>query len=487
MVAIATTNQDSVNERRVWQLGLIALVIFTLAKSLVWGAINPPLNTGDESAHLMYVMQVRNYNTLPVFKFAPDCSTGGNSTPAEPNTLAYIQASGYAQLAQFTSYPYESYQPPLYYFTAALVAAPLATNDVDGTIHTGRALSALLVALTTLIFAFAVRELTGKPLLSLIVALLISSIPTFGYYGGVMNNDTMLNLFAASTLLASLRLIRTPSTMLTWGPILLGALTGGSLLSKASGIALIPISLLAILLAVIRVSSTDDKPLKLKALIFSPNTWLKLIVPILLYGASILVIDGWFMARNLVEYGDLLGTADTIKYGAQCWGPTILADGIGNVPRYFMSLALLTPYSFLATFGWGDEGVGLPFYYVAIVPLLLICAYLSIRWFRRHLSELATPQKMGLIVLAASALANIVLWISFNFTIQYQPTGRYLYMAILPIGGFFTVGLLISPNNTRLRTIVIVATLLILHALTIHGWLFAGTGYMATHAAQLGK
>ncbi len=467
---------------------MLALVLFTLAKSLVWAFVNPPLNVGDESAHLMYIMQVRNNAAIPVFKFAPDCSAGEDSTPPEPTTLAYLEASGYTRLAPFTARPYESYQPPLYYLTVALAAAPLATDDVEGTLYAGRSISAVLVAITVLFFALAVRELTARPLLSLAVALLVSSVPTFGFFGGVLNNDGMLNLFAAATLLVCLRTIRTPITMLVPGGLLLGALAGGALLTKASGAVLVPVGLFAQLLAALRLPDEDGdegQSLTLISRLRAGSIWRRLVLPGVLYGAAALGIAGWMMVSNLGEYGDLFGTANTVRYGAQCWGPTIIANGWGEVPRYLMSLALLTPFSFLATFGWGDESIGVSLYYVTLLPLLLVCAYVSARWLRRHFAGLSVGQKMGLAVLASCVAANLVLWISFNFTIQYQPTGRYLYMALLPIGGFLSIAIVAAPPNLRLRLWLFVAVLVLLHGLTLLGWLFAGTGWMAWHAAQL--
>ena len=93
---------------------------------------------------------------------------------------------------------------------------------------------------------------------------------------------------------------------------------------------------------------------------------------------------------------------------------------------------------------------------------------------------------MGLLPLAVLALANIAIWISFNFAMQYQPTGRYLYMALLPIAGFWFLGLYAFPGGHRVRNIVIALAIVALNVLTFQGWLFAGTGWMSTHAAQLG-
>jgi 4-amino-4-deoxy-L-arabinose transferase-like glycosyltransferase len=469
-----------------WRIGLLLLALFTLGKSLVWVAVNPPFNSGDETAHLQYVMQLRNTGQLPVFKFAPDCSPGENSTPADPAALQLIRDTGYAEVVPFTVKPYESYQPPLYYLVAALVALPLARDDALGTLYASRVVSALLVTATVIIAAFAVRELTLKPWLGLVVGALLASLPTFGFFGGLANTDNMLNLFAAATTLAALWLLRTPRRLLS-GSLLLGALAGGALLSKVSGLALVPVGLLAIAFA-LSTTTSGDGPDWWRAFLRNLRTWAfwrRLLVYGGLYAVGLLVVAGWWMARNVVEYGDLTATANHFKYGATCWGPTIAAEGPGKVPAYLANLAMLTPFSFIANFGWGDEHVGRTFYFAVILPLLLVDIFLGLRWLTRHAGRLLPFQQQGLVVLGVQVFMTFALFISFNFTVQYQPVGRYLFMAVLPITGFLAIGLLMPfANNPRVTRVLLVAALAGLTALTIGGYLLAGTGWMAIHTAE---
>jgi hypothetical protein len=152
------------------------------------------------------------------------------------------------------------------------------------------------------------------------------------------------------------------------------------------------------------------------------------------------------------------------------------------MPGYLWSLAVLTPFSFLATFGWGDESIGTTPYYALILPLLLVTVYFGARWLRRSFSALAAFQQMDLLMLAMLTLANLAIWVSFNVTIQYQPVGRYLYMALLPITGFLALAPLTAPASFRVRFVLVVFALSALNLLTVLGWLGAGTGFMATHA-----
>ena len=149
-----------------------------------------------------------------------------------------------------------------------------------------------------------------------------------------------------------------------------------------------------------------------------------------------------------------------------------------------MSLLLLTPRSFLSTFGWGDEGINTNVYYATLLPLLLVGAYVSLRWLLRHWASFQIWQKCAIIVLTLQFLANLLVFISFNMTMQYQPTGRYLYMALFPLAGFLSIAILAAPGqNSRLSTTLLIATLVTLNALTILGYLGAGSGFIPTQAA----
>ncbi len=477
------------DSNRLWRVGLFTLALFTLAKSLVWVAVNPPLNSGDETAHLMYVMQLHNTGALPVFWFTPDCSPDKASTPADPAALKLIQDKGYAVVVPFTTAPYESYQAPLYYVACAVAALPLARDDALGVLYTSRIVSSLLAVATVIISAFAILELTRKPWLALGGAALLSSIPVFGYFGGLASNDNMLNLFAAATSLAALRIVRSPRTRLVPGSILLGVLVGGATLSKASGLGLLPVGLLALAFGVSLARQDEEQAANSPWRVFwaglrTASFWRQMLGLAGLYMAAFLIVAGWWLARNLIVYGDLTATANQIKYGCWSGGGTISSQGLAVMLRYLMSIALITPFSFLATFGWGDESVGTTVYYVAILPLLLLDMYFATRWLARHGKTLKPFQQMGLVVLAVQTVIVLAIFLAFNFTVQYQPVGRYIYMALLPITGFMAVGLLMPGSNRKLKRALIIGALIGLTALTVGGYTLAGTGWMATHTAQ---
>jgi hypothetical protein len=488
---LSTMLASADRDRRLWRVGLFALALFTLLRGVVWVVVNPPLNAGDEAGHLMYVMQVRNTGALPTFEFGPDCNPTTTSTPPDPATLQLVRDRGYAQVVSFTEMAYESFQSPLYYLICALFAIPLAPTDALGVLYTARLVSVVLTVATVVLSAYALRELTTKTWLALGGAAIIASIPSFGYLGSIVTNDNMLDVFAAAVAFVALRVMRRPSTTLVPGSLLLGALTGGAFLSKASGIGLAPVALLAIAFG-LHASSTEgawwpdatgwwDRFLgNLKNSVF----WGRMAKLYAIFLVGLLAVAGWCMIRNQVEYHDILASTNHAKYIAICWGPTIMSGGLAQLPRYLLSLLLLTPFSYLATFGWGDESIGLTAYYAIILPFLLIDIYAATRWLKRHWQRISAFQQMGLLVLAFDVIIAVLIFLSINITTQYYPVGRFLYISALPLGGFLAMGLLMPSSNRNLKLVLLLAVLIALNALTIGGYMLAGTGWMATHTAQ---
>jgi hypothetical protein len=110
------------------------------------------------------------------------------------------------------------------------------------------------------------------------------------------------------------------------------------------------------------------------------------------------------------------------------------------------------------------------------------------RWLTRHAGRLRPFQQQALVILSAQVFVTLALFISFNFTVQYQPVGRYLFMALLPVTGFMAIGLLMPfANRPRLGRVLIATALVGMTALTIGGYALAGTGWMATHTAERAK
>src|SRR5207249_2321881 len=85
--------------------------------SFLWVVGIRPLNAPDEPAHLQAVMQVRKQHILPeiYFDFSKSTEQEVVLTPGDPAVRDYAAQNGIS----YTTTPYESRQPPLYYLGAA--------------------------------------------------------------------------------------------------------------------------------------------------------------------------------------------------------------------------------------------------------------------------------------------------------------------------------------------------------------------------------
>ena len=165
----------------------------------------------------------------------------------------------------------------------------------------------------------------------------------------------------------------------------------------------------------------------------------------------VLVLAGGFVVRNAILYdGDVLGSSSSEESGLLYADTTIimpdsahelgysLTDVLtGQVPDY-LSLSnwiKITVKSFFGTFGYMSDWLPSPIYYlyVAIFAVGIGCFTISL------LTKLLTKQNIQkttvLLYVCLLFVFAITLAIDLHFSIftSYQPQGRYLYPALLPI------------------------------------------------------
>ncbi|MFP4395619.1 MAG: glycosyltransferase family 39 protein [Anaerolineales bacterium] len=256
-------------------------------------------------------------------------------------------------------------QPPLYYAAASLISAPFPDDDLDDlmwgnphfgyqgpltsadnknmlihppdqrwpwrgaarTIHITR-LTSLLFGMLTVAAAWGLgHETLGTRRSALLTAALVAFHPQFVFISSVVSNDSAVAALATATLWMTARVLRRGLTLRR--ALLVGALTGLSLLCKTSALLLLPLVGAACLWRGWRARpSLRD-----------------LIAPLSAYGASALLVGGWWYARNAIRYGAPLGlTAHTQTLWARP-EPVPLWALIPELP--------LLLRSFWAAYGWG--------------------------------------------------------------------------------------------------------------------------------------
>lgn len=256
-------------------------------------------------------------------------------------------------------------QPPLYYMAAALISAPLPDDDLDDlmwgnphfgyqgpltsadnknmlihppnqrwpwrgaarTIHITR-LTSILFGLITVTAAWSLGHETFQTRRgALLTAALAAFHPQFVFISSVVSNDSAVAALATATLWMTARVLRrglTPRRALA-----VGALTGLSLLCKTSALLLLPLVGAACLWRGWR----------------SRRSIRDLIAPLSAYGASALLVGGWWYARNAIRYGAPLGLSAHTQTPWTRAEPASLWALIPELP--------LLLRSFWAAYGWG--------------------------------------------------------------------------------------------------------------------------------------
>lgn len=191
--------------------------------------------------------------------------------------------------------------------------------------------------------------------------------------------------------------------------------------------------------------------------------------------AFVMVFSGWWFVRNYYLYGSLLGTEvmrkTAIKYATPDRNPlnrVSLRDSGVSLQYMFkdMGWIKISAKSFVAAFDYMAIWISDNWYYmVGIVILLgLVLRLLGNKLIRpyslRHLTGVH-------IMLFVSLWIVVVLSIIYSYTNEFQPQGRYLLPAIIPLMIFVTEGVE-SVKNRRVRLVIGIGTCLFMVAISVY-------------------
>ena len=364
---------------------------------------------------------------------------GNNGYPNTPDEGAHFQYVAYVarewRLPKFEGYAgvgYEAHQPPLYYFLAAAVYA-LTGGEGKAVRLLSTACSAGVVWLVWL----TLRRLAPERLLLALAGMGFAAfLPMHIAIGSAVGNDALTNLLFAAVLyalLVNLRGVGTHSRVplhplpidglrLLTIPVLVGL----AMLTKATGILLIPIMLLGVVV-VVRLRS---------------GRWEAAFGAATLALVITLLVSGWWLVRNYMLYGDPLlqrtflevfaGTAkaqDFINQG-MTWG------------QYARLVADWTFRSFWFAYGMPETArTGLPNFLPDSVYLGL--GVLTLGAVVGFVLRLREPSPLWVRVwLLLAGLCLVLTLVSFVLFVRvfFQTQGRYFYPALLPISVFWALG-----------------------------------------------
>ncbi len=401
---------------------LLGVVLAHLALGVLFVRATPLFETPDEGLHYAVIEWLRRGYGLPV------------QDPANPQAI----------------YGQEGSQPPLYYVLAAALTAGLTSGDfeqvfvynphsrigVPGTTHnvrwyrpapptaTGetervgrvvRWFSLALSAVTlSLVYALA-RQLRLSRGLALAATALAAFNPMLIFIHAAINNDNLLMLLSTATLVGLARWSRQPGWPGWRWAVGMGVLLGLAVLSKVSGLVLWPVVGLGLLARAIQLAGWRA--------LFTPRWVGRLAAPFVVAG----LVCGWWFVRNLMLYGELLGTRTMVA-----------VVGARAVPVDALTLVAQEWYGFYLSF-WGVFGVFtvLPHPAVQMVFHTVTLAALAggVMVLARARGRAYMPALLALFV--GLTLVGVLQWTWQTPASQ----GRLLFGAIAPLSLGLAVGL----------------------------------------------
>jgi hypothetical protein len=410
---------------------LAAILVAYLVLGGVYAFVTPIFEKPDEDWHFAYGMYLASTGRLPVQTLeAPQhlAKQEGSQPPLYYGLLAGIirvigparVSRGYAALSEHN--PHTGWVGPIAWDNRNVIVHGRCERDCRWTAlaaYLGRMLSLLLGVGTLVATAYVLHQVFPEhPILMLTAAAAIALNPQFLHIASSVSNDALATSLASASFAAGFWYLRHPEDRRRM--LLLGLLSGLTVLSKLSACSAVAITALVILLV-------------------SPLRWRQRLEQLAGWGVTTLVVCGWWFARNYLLYGDLTATRiHLVLFGAQ---PSPLTW------ERFVSEWVITANSFWAYFGWG--GIVFPwsaaYTLVRVIAVVLFVSFLILvmrKWHHWTHIQQAFVSLTVLDVLLVGGLQEQ--WMRHVLA----PYGRLLFPAMLPIASILALGLL---GNVPLR------------------------------------
>lgn len=436
---------------------ILALVLFfQLVFGVMYAVRTPQWQAPDEPAHFNYVRALAETGTFPILQ-------GGDYDQAY---LEKIKAEKFPPELAIDSIRYEAHQPPLYY----LVASPvyLIARAVNFDIVLALRLLNVLLALVLSFVAFRILEFAfpTNSLAPLIGVGFIATLPMHVAMSAAINNDTLAQLVVALILLTALRRVHGRIARTRY-IVLGGLLYGVALLTKTTIYSSIVLLIAAewgyqhILLA--RQNANGARAAAWIPRASALRAAGKTLVP--LFGLALALALLWF-ARNASVYGvsDLFGWArhDLVVAGQPTTAEWIAENGLRATLADFFTTAFR---SFWAQFGWMGVLVNdriYTFLFVLSAAASLGAVFMLWRMWRER-KEVASETRWTWLLLAL-LLALVGAAMAYYNLKFFQPQGRYLFYALIPLAALWGGGLY-ELFNARYARVVFALLYLVMLAL----------------------
>ena len=425
---------------------VVVFILATIGVSLYAPAYEAP----DEVAHFGYVRHLVSKRTIPQFGEGSTASHEAGQAPlyylvgamaslaagdwtARPSVLPV-----YDEHNPNVSFDFQYREPPALEnrnFFAHDYADRLQLYADELALHLARLVGAGFGALAILMTFLTARELyPNRPAIAYMAALLLALNPQFIFICAVVNNDSAV---AGTASLALFVLARIIGRGLSYRrALMLGGSLGLALLAKLNLLALGPVAVLGLLIALRRTG--QESPSLLRAGVTQVG----------LAGLVTALVAGWWYLLNWLRYGDPIA-----------WQPMMAAQGLmtRSEPISVLEAAanlLRARDSYWALFGWTNVLAPSALYVFtdALVAASLLAAGLN--WGRRVArrpapershdpsSDKRTESRQAtlflLLLWTLIAIASLVRWIQLNAA---AAQGRLLFPAASAIAILLAAGL----------------------------------------------
>jgi len=355
----------------------------------------------------------------------PTGNTGYQNAPDEAAHVAYAQSIAAGHLptkVEVDQDPkkqsYEWHQPPLYYLLARCFL-PFGPKGM-------RAVSILCgLAGILLIYRAGRLLLPDYPLAGIVAAGIAALTPGHIAITSTVNNDALLEVCFSGVLLLWISALRSGFTL--WRAGWIGIVISAAILTKLTGLLLLPLALLALILLWRNGESPAD--------IGRGAAWMLLLV---------LLVCGWWFVRDYRLYGEWV----PVGAFSSAFSGTVRSQDVvsGRIPipggeswaGYAWLVLRWTFMSFWAVFGTPRSAlIGAPvflpdqvYWLMGLVCVAAFCGLVKLHLERK--SAFTEVQRYALWILFAT-LGLVTLSLALFLRQYFQPQGRYLYPAMLPI------------------------------------------------------
>lgn len=402
-ILFASTNQ---------KLHFLKITFFLCVLGLMFGIIIIPYNdANDEYLHFGLTKFIADKHYLPVFN--KDDYTNTECVKTTISMFGQVKNIPVCHTS-YSVYPFPSHT------ISALFIAPIQ-KDVPYRYVFARLPNVLFFALFLLLVWKIIRLVFHSEDIRLAAFITVAFIPQVTFINSYINSDGFSLMIGA---LVVYMWFKTNNEGLTRRNIILGAIALGLLASaKYNYFILFPTTIVFLIFSIKRFR------------------WKKIVAFFTVSVLSILTISGWWFTRNYILYKDALGFS-TAKKAIYSIAPDYVT--IADFGQNFFTTLLVTNWgvlsfkSFFATFGW--MSIYLPnIFYIVIYFFVAISLF---GWLFHFIDLYAQKQvfnlfKSRLFPLLAASLFTIIgsiglsVWTSLNN--DFQPQGRYLFPALIPV------------------------------------------------------